>query len=62
MINPYELHEVEFTYRCRIATYNLDAIKDVHNTIRKSIDEEVGKCLCSMGMAGNSESRMEQIT
>jgi hypothetical protein len=61
MINPPEIKEIEFTFRCRIATYERQKLADVHSFITSSMEQRLKDLVGQHGIVSSSESRMEGV-
>lgn len=59
MINPDEIKEIEFTVRCRIATYYPDTVRKRHTELDQVIQQRIKDFIGQLGVVSNTESRME---
>ena len=61
MIIPPELREIEFTFRCRIATYDRESLAKSHTLISDTLKNRLRELIGYHGVVSSEESRMEQL-
>ena len=61
MVNPPQIEELEFTFRCRIATYDKHELSKAHTFISDSLKQRLKDLVGQHGIVSNAESRMEQV-
>ena len=61
MISPPELTEVEFTLRCKIATYNPQDLFNSHTQLDDVLKQRLRDFVGQHGVVSSPESRMEKL-
>lgn len=61
MICPPELQELEFTFRCRIATYSPQELANMQTNISDFLQRRVVSIIENKGIVSSPESRLERI-
>lgn len=61
MICPPELQELEFTFRCRIATYSPQELINIQSNIMDSLQRRMISNVDTKGIVSSPESRLERV-
>lgn len=60
MIVPPKISEIDFTFRCKIATYEEHEINRMHNFFRTSLEQRLKDLVGQHGIVSYSESTTEK--
>ena len=61
MLNPDELVELQFTFRCKIATYNTQSIMEYQMELGRHLEDRVKSYISQQGVVSGYESRLERL-
>lgn len=61
MINPQQIEEIEFTFKCRIATYDKHKLSSIQTFISDTMKQRLKDLVGQHGVVSYAESRMEQL-
>ena len=61
MINPQELREIEFVFKCRVGTYEREELARLHTFFSDSLKQRIKDLVGQHGVVSWAESRMEQL-
>jgi hypothetical protein len=61
MINPPQLKEIDFTFKCKIATYDERALIDVQKFINDRMNQNIKDLVCRHGVVSGAETIMDGV-
>jgi len=60
MINSQQIKEIDFTFKCKIATYDEQALTDVHRFISDTMKQRLKDIVGQHGVVSCAETTMER--
>lgn len=61
MINPPQLREIDFTFKCKIATYDEQALIDVQKFISDTMKQRIKDIVGQHGVVSCAETIMDGV-
>lgn len=60
MVNPPAVSEIDFTFKCKIATYDEHKITDLHTYFSDNIKQRMKDLVGQQGVVSYAETTMEK--